>query len=149
MGREWGQGHSETRSSTSQLPGLLKTSPELRGHVIPIPGGQDRIPLPPSPASSGRRTPPHLLPVYSMTLLQMPGRSSKKPNRQGWGVAPLRASAGSRGPPPHTHTANLLPAPRRSELLRLALELKMLGGSWVFLRLRPWASAPHGRLVCP
>lgn len=53
-----GQEYSQTRSSTTQLPGLPRTSPELRGHVTPIPGGQDRIPLPPSPAIPGRRSLP-------------------------------------------------------------------------------------------
>lgn len=143
-----GQGHSQTRSSTSQLPGLLSSSWELRGHVTPIPGGQDRIPLPPSPASPGRSSlPTSCRPApqhFSKCLAELP----RSLTEAGVGGGPPQGTCWIWGDRSPTHTANLLPAPRKRELPRLALELEMLGGSWHFFRLRPWASAPHGSLVC-
>lgn len=112
---------------------------------MPFPplGGKTGFPsLPPQLALAAGPSPPPASLLHSTP--SNASRPSRNPNRGRGGCGPPQG-IWIQGTPPPTRTANL-PAPRESVLLRLALELRMLGGSWPFLRLRPWASAPHGSL---
>lgn len=137
---DWGQGHSQTRSNTLELSGLLRTSLELRGLVTNIPGGgQDRIPLPPSPAKPRGRS------------LLIIGQHESKHFTKCWAHFPrIPTEAKGRKWPSSglLHTYNKSPSCSWEERTKARNRTGGAGKGAGISSAQAWASAPHGTLVC-
>ena len=125
--RGWGTRTQSDQKQHLPAPRSAEFQPGAQGTCHSHPWGA-RPDSPPSlPASPGRSSLPTSCQPAPQHFSKCLAELSRSLTEAGVGGGPPQGTCWIRGnPSPHTHTANLLPAPRKHELPRLALELEIL-----------------------